>query len=57
MTEQQYWDNAMKQIRLNNRVLLHKQNGDTFIPVHDESEPAFEFAVLTDGKIKRLAVF
>jgi len=57
MTEQEYWNKAMKEIRLNNRVLLHKSNNETSIQVYDESEPAFTFAVLDAEKGKRLAVF
>lgn len=57
MTEQQYWDYAMNQVRISNRVLLHKSKGEAFIPVYDESEAAFTFAVLDNGSGKKLAVF
>lgn len=57
MTEQEYWNNVMNQIRLNNRVFLHKNNGEQFIPVYDESEPPTEFVFIQQGSRKVMAVF
>ena len=57
MTEQEYWNNAMNEIRLNNRTLLHKSEGSAFVPVYDESEKPTEFVFVQHQGKKVMSVF
>lgn len=57
MTEQEYWNKTMSEIRRTNKVLLAKQEGREFIPVIDDSDPPIEFVFVDHQTRKVMAPF
>lgn len=57
MTEQEYWDKTMNEIRRTNKVLLAKQEGREFIPIIDDSDPPIEFVFVDHQTRKVMAPF